>query len=70
MSERNALQAFEDAYNKYWGWPPSVVDPDHPIQQATLAAIKAAMPHLTAPQADSQLAYIHSQVRLESESDA
>ena len=46
-SEVSALQAFEDAYSAAWGWPKSVVDPEHPIQRATLAAIRAAAPMLT-----------------------
>jgi hypothetical protein len=43
-----ALQAFEDAYNRHWGWPAAPIDPNHPIQRATLVAIRAAKPHLLA----------------------
>jgi hypothetical protein len=42
-AEVDALQAFEDAYNDYWQWPRSTVDPNHPIQRATLHAIRAAV---------------------------
>jgi hypothetical protein len=42
-TEVKGLQAFEDAYNAYWQWPSEPVDPDHPIQLATLHAIRAAV---------------------------
>lgn len=75
-NELAALQAFDDAYNEAWGWPSEPIDPCHPIQQATLRALKAAAPLLTAPRdyqdamsEPSQAAYIAEQLRLESEGD-
>ena len=76
MSDREALQAFQDAYNEAFGWPKSPIEIDSLIQQATLAGIKAAAPFLSVSKdyqdtmsSPEQYSYILEQLRLESEGD-
>ena len=74
MSERKALQAFQDAYNDFFGWPRAPIEPASDIQLATLEAIKAAIPHLRGDWTDAmseprQMSYILHQIDLENEDE-